>query len=202
MASVWVTYARAVREFGWKGLYEKCTAMGTVKFGEHVGTDKFGNKYFEDRNEVYGQHRWVEYKDIWNYDAASVPPAWQGWLCHMYDEPGHELERDVLARSKHTAQISTHDDGIYEHHIGHMEAHPDTDDLPVGNLTQYRQRGYGIPALLNKPGDPDLYYKQPGSATSDEYKDYKSIKGYEAWDPKKPDLEDSKVRPIRSLDEV
>ena len=200
MASVWMTYARAVKEFGWKGLYEKATAMGTVKFGRLVGTDKHGNKYYEDLQEKYGQHRWVEYKDIWNYDGAMVPPSWHGWLCHQHDEPGHELEKAIEAQVHDSGMvIDTSDNGIYATHLGHSTY--DDDDL-MTNMTQYRQRGYNIGSLHNNAGDPDKYYKQPGSATSDECNDYKSLKGYEAWDPAKPNVEDSKVRPLRSLDEV
>lgn len=34
---------------------------------------------------VPGQHRWVEYADIQNYDSSSVTAAWHPWLHHMSD---------------------------------------------------------------------------------------------------------------------
>lgn len=36
--------------------------MGEVKFGELKGEDVNGNKYFENLEYPFGQHRWVEYK--------------------------------------------------------------------------------------------------------------------------------------------
>eukprot|EP00624_Nannochloropsis_granulata_P002420 evm.model.NODE_2213_length_7292_cov_34.032776.2 len=36
--------------------------MGEVKFGELKGQDVNGNKYFENLEYPFGQHRWVEYK--------------------------------------------------------------------------------------------------------------------------------------------
>jgi len=36
--------------------------MGEVKFGDLKGQDVNGNKYFENLEYPFGQHRWVEYK--------------------------------------------------------------------------------------------------------------------------------------------
>jgi len=116
----------------------------------------------------------------------------------MHDEPGHELEKAIEGQVKEAVQLDTSDDGVYDTHVGRS----DYQDQFLTNMTQYRQRGYKIGSLHNNPGDPDLYYKQPGVATSDEHKDYKDTKGYEIWDPSKPSLADTKVRPIRSLDET
>ena len=33
-----------------------------MKFGELRGIDRNGNKYFENTEYPFGQHRWVEYK--------------------------------------------------------------------------------------------------------------------------------------------
>jgi len=56
--------------------------MGEVKFGDLKGVDVNGNKYFENVEYPFGQHRWVEYKvgrererpgrwreEAWNEDA-------------------------------------------------------------------------------------------------------------------------------------
>merc|ERR1739848_234810 len=46
-----------------------------------MGTDQFGNKYFEITEGVqYGRHRFVVYANIHNYSPLSVPPEWHGWL--------------------------------------------------------------------------------------------------------------------------
>lgn len=35
--------------------------MDEVKIGTLVGTDKYGNKYYENNRYFYGRNRWVEY---------------------------------------------------------------------------------------------------------------------------------------------
>ncbi|KAI5083510.1 hypothetical protein GOP47_0003253 [Adiantum capillus-veneris] len=57
-----------------------------------VGVDKFGNKYYEKLNAQYGRHRWVEYADLNNYDASTVPPEWHGWLHYITDRKPEQLE--------------------------------------------------------------------------------------------------------------
>jgi hypothetical protein len=44
-----------------------------------MGEDKHGNKYYEKEQEIYGRHRFVIYKDLWNYNAGSVPPEYHHW---------------------------------------------------------------------------------------------------------------------------
>ncbi len=46
-----------------------------LKFGDFMGEDQMGNKYYENVDYPYGQHRWVEYKN-WYYDASQVPAGW------------------------------------------------------------------------------------------------------------------------------
>lgn len=36
--------------------------------------DKFGNKYYEDINQPFGQDRWIEYADIHNPDPTLIAP--------------------------------------------------------------------------------------------------------------------------------
>ncbi len=47
--------------------------------GRLVGTDQFGNRYFEDNETGYTRKRWVIYKDMSTYNPTSVPPEWHGW---------------------------------------------------------------------------------------------------------------------------
>lgn len=50
--------------------------------GAYVGTDKFGNRYFQSQN---GKRRWVTYAGT--VEASRVPPDWHGWLHHTYEDP-------------------------------------------------------------------------------------------------------------------
>lgn len=54
------------------------------KFGTCVGTDKYGNKYFENKYYFYGRDRWVEYAPHYHmdFDASQIPPEWFGWMHH------------------------------------------------------------------------------------------------------------------------
>ncbi|XP_064387449.1 NADH dehydrogenase [ubiquinone] 1 alpha subcomplex subunit 12-like [Halichondria panicea] len=79
MAFIWrrVQAAGGVRQSFWKLLKMRDLRAGTL-----VGTDSFGNEYFENKDHIYGRHRWVLYarKD---FDASQVTPEWHRWLHHM-----------------------------------------------------------------------------------------------------------------------
>lgn len=53
-----------------------------LKIGTHVGTDKYGNKYFENNYYFYGRNRWVEYAPHVHmaYDGSQIPAEWFGWM--------------------------------------------------------------------------------------------------------------------------
>ncbi len=70
------------------------TRFYTRRFGEFVGEDEFGNKYYRhvqatpiDPN-VGAERRWVIYNG--EADASKVPPLWRAWLCHNGDVPPTE----------------------------------------------------------------------------------------------------------------
>jgi len=50
--------------------------------GTFIGTDKFGNRYYQSKN---GARRWVTYAGT--VEASRVPPDWHGWLHHTYEDP-------------------------------------------------------------------------------------------------------------------
>jgi NADH:ubiquinone oxidoreductase subunit len=54
--------------------------------GRQVGTDRFGNTYYESRRKqpVYDRtRRWVLYAKA--VEATAVPPEWHAWLHHTSD---------------------------------------------------------------------------------------------------------------------
>lgn len=53
-----------------------------LKIGRLVGTDKYGNKYFENNYYFYGRNRWVEYAPHVHmaYDGSQIPAEWFGWM--------------------------------------------------------------------------------------------------------------------------
>ena len=55
-----------------------------------VGTDCFGNRYYEDfMHSNKNTRRWVEYADYnkWFLIPKKTEPGWHGWLHYQYDDP-------------------------------------------------------------------------------------------------------------------
>ena len=57
-----------------------------------VGTDEFGNRYYEDfGGKNKNQRRFVEFADHGHWFPGSmakkITPGWQGWMHYMYDDP-------------------------------------------------------------------------------------------------------------------
>lgn len=57
--------------------------------GKFVGSDSFGNRYYEEKHKsVYGARyprRWVIYKS--DINASTIPPEWQAWLHYRANMP-------------------------------------------------------------------------------------------------------------------
>jgi NADH:ubiquinone oxidoreductase subunit len=56
------------------------TLVTTWFSGQAVGTDKFGNRYYENKRG----RRWVIYNGT--VEASRVPPDWHGWLHHTFKD--------------------------------------------------------------------------------------------------------------------
>lgn len=60
---------------------------GDTKAGTLIGTDRYGNRYFENTaEELPLRTRWIDYKDK-EYDASQIEPGWHAWISHMVDAP-------------------------------------------------------------------------------------------------------------------
>ncbi|MBK8908162.1 MAG: NADH:ubiquinone oxidoreductase subunit NDUFA12, partial [Rhodospirillales bacterium] len=67
--------------------------IGTLLFswlrGRHVGTDAFGNRYYQGKSrnlDRYGrERRWVVFKG--DVEASKVPPEWHAWLHQIAESP-------------------------------------------------------------------------------------------------------------------
>ena len=72
------------------------TRVFTARYGELVGEDDRGNKFYQTAD---GKRRWVIYNGV--AEASAVSPDWHGWLHHTFDEapkdgqlPRQEWEKD------------------------------------------------------------------------------------------------------------
>ncbi|XP_018804526.1 PREDICTED: probable NADH dehydrogenase [ubiquinone] 1 alpha subcomplex subunit 12 [Bactrocera latifrons] len=74
---------------GIKNAYMKMYRFDDLKVGTLVGTDKYGNRYYENPYYFYGRNRWVEYADHLNleYDGSQIPADWYGWMHYKTDLP-------------------------------------------------------------------------------------------------------------------
>jgi NADH:ubiquinone oxidoreductase subunit len=152
---------------GWRGLLEHMYTNGDYpfKFGTYMGHDAAGNRYYENRVDYpFGQHRWVEPGDIHNFDSASIPPEWHGWMTSMNDAPPSSEESYISKRGEDIIPLdhsSVPSDG--KSVVGHQETVMNFHHLH--NLTTVRSRGWGIgnPIVGLPPGAKDSYYTQPGS---------------------------------------
>jgi NADH:ubiquinone oxidoreductase subunit len=63
------------------------TMLTTWFTGETVGTDMFGNRYYQNTRG----RRWVIYNGT--VEASRVPPDWHGWLHHTFKEPPTKTDR-------------------------------------------------------------------------------------------------------------
>ena len=69
------------------------TLFTIAKRGALVGTDAFGNRYYQSRDNVSydgRKRRWVIYNGY--AEASKVPPEWHGWLHYTLDEPPTEVQ--------------------------------------------------------------------------------------------------------------
>ena len=76
--------------FTWWNSQTFGTQLWTWLYGEAVGEDEFGNRYYRTaaarsiRTSAF-ERRWVIYNGY--AEASTVPPSWHGWLHHTVDMP-------------------------------------------------------------------------------------------------------------------
>ena len=89
-----------LRFFTWWNGQTFGTQLWTWLYGEVVGEDEFGNRYFRTSGgkidpTLLMERRWVIYNG--EAEASSVPPSWHGWLHHTVDVPPTEEKLSAAA---------------------------------------------------------------------------------------------------------
>ncbi len=82
-----------LRLFTWWNSQTFGTQLWTALYGEFVGEDEFGNRYYRTKagkiDPTLGvERRWVIYNGV--AEASRVPPNWHGWMHHVVDVPPTE----------------------------------------------------------------------------------------------------------------
>jgi len=68
--------------FAWWSSATYGTLLTTWLYGQDVGSDQFGNRYYQNRS---GSRRWVIYNGT--VEASRVPSEWHGWLHRTFKDP-------------------------------------------------------------------------------------------------------------------
>ncbi|KAI0097283.1 NADH:ubiquinone oxidoreductase 13.4kD subunit [Nemania sp. FL0031] len=83
------TLTRTVKNLwkaGVKDAWRQMNYIGDTKAGTLIGTDRWGNKYYENNEELPLRTRWVDYKSH-DFDAAQIEPGWHAWISYLVDKP-------------------------------------------------------------------------------------------------------------------
>ena len=68
------------------------TLFYTWLWGRQVGTDQFGNRYYEHKSKRLANgklKRWILYKGL--TEASKVPPKWHAWLHYNLEELPNDM---------------------------------------------------------------------------------------------------------------
>ena len=81
--------------FTWWNSQTFGTQFWTWLYGELVGEDEQGNRYYRTKGgkidpTLHIERRWVIYNGL--AEATRVPPSWHGWLHHVVDTPPTEID--------------------------------------------------------------------------------------------------------------
>ena len=69
--------------------------LKTLFFGKYVGTDEFGNKYYQSKKH----ERWVIYSN--NIEATKISSDWYLWMHHTIDKIPNENDKKYSWQKKH-----------------------------------------------------------------------------------------------------
>jgi len=87
--------------FTWWNRITFGTFLKTLFFGKFVGKDKFGNKYYTNKNN----ERWVIYAD--NIEATKISSEWFLWMHHTNDKIPDKIDEKKYVWQKEHAENKT-----------------------------------------------------------------------------------------------
>ncbi|KAK2801725.1 hypothetical protein FQN50_007640 [Emmonsiellopsis sp. PD_5] len=67
--------ARNLWRIGFKEYGHQMQYMGDTKAGTLIATDRYGNKYYENMEELPLRTRWVDYRQK-EFDASQIDAGW------------------------------------------------------------------------------------------------------------------------------
>jgi len=102
--------------FTWWNSQTFGTQLWTRLYGEFVGEDEFGNRYYRTAGRKIDptlgfERRWVIYSGY--AEASMIPPSWHGWMHHTIDVPPTEDAYQARSWQKPHRPILTGTPGAY-----------------------------------------------------------------------------------------
>lgn len=89
LSSKFANASAIIKQHGgfWKTM-QMLYRVDDVKDGELIGTDRNGNRYYQNKRYFIGRSRWVIYNEKvgLDYDASQIAPEWHGWIHYTTDE--------------------------------------------------------------------------------------------------------------------
>ena len=84
------------------------TRIKTILFGKLIGSDEYGNKYYQSKKGK----RWVIYAN--EIDASKIPVEWYSWIHFMPNkiENIHKLDKHIWQKP-HQANLTGTDSAYY-----------------------------------------------------------------------------------------
>ena len=76
------------------------TFIYTLFFGNYVGKDEFGNKYYSNSKKK----RWVIYKD--RVESTKIPPEWHLWIHFLTDAKPESNAKKLIWQKKHEENLT------------------------------------------------------------------------------------------------
>lgn len=108
MSTSLIRAVRNVLRVGPRDAFNQMQTIGDLKSGTLVGTDSYGNKYFEntEEDEIHLRTRWVQYKDRY-FNMSQVEPAWHYWLGYGVDVPPNQTAKEFTTVRAYPTPIHT-----------------------------------------------------------------------------------------------
>ncbi len=90
--------------FTWWNKQTFGTFLKTLFFGKYVGSDEYGNKYYQSKKN----ERWVIYHS--NIEATKITSDWYLWIHHTIDRIPDNKDKKFSWQKKHLGNLTGTDD--------------------------------------------------------------------------------------------